>query len=130
MQIIEYSRWDHRIFCPVTGKSVFNEGMEPDVPTFRALWVEEVIDEPTIASPELAEAWATYAAREDVVEDGVDLRTFLSGIDQEGWVAFAFTSCGIACGPVSMTCWVVLDLQMEIDDEGETDVEAKDSATT
>jgi hypothetical protein len=36
-------------------------------------------------------------------------------VEREGWAAFCATSVGIACGPVSQTVWVVLDLSMDID---------------
>jgi hypothetical protein len=121
MQIIHYDRWDHRMFCPVTGQPVFDENMEPAVPTFRAFWVAEVMEEPTIASPELAEAWATYVARVDASqetdeEEWLDADQFLESVESTDLVAFRLTSHGIACGPISQTIWVVLDLGMEINE--------------
>jgi len=40
----------------------------------------------------------------------VDVVVFLQSVDQPAWVAFEFTSCGMACGPVCSTAWTVLDL--------------------
>jgi hypothetical protein len=121
MQIIHYDRWDHRMFCPVTGQPVFDENMEPAAPTFRALWIAEVMEAPTIALPELAEAWATYVARVDASQDTddeewLDADEFLASVESTDLVAFRLTSHGIACGPISETIWAVLDLGMEIDE--------------
>lgn len=122
MQIIHYERWDHRLCCPVTGQPVFDEHLEPAVPTFRGFWIAEVIEEPTITSPELTAAWAAYVARvqaseETDEEERLDVEEFLASVESADLVAFCMTSHGIACGPVSETIWVVLDLGMEIDEE-------------
>ena len=119
MQIVRYERWDRRLFCPVTGQPVFNEVMEPAVPTFRGLWIAEVIDEPTIAMPELQAAWTAYVAGVEASEEDewLDADAFLGGFESDTLVAFCVTSCGIACGPVSETIWVVLDLGLEIEEE-------------
>ena len=119
MQIVRYERWDRRFFCPVTGQPVFNDDGEVVAPTFRGLWIAEVIDEPTIAMPELEVAWSDYVARVDASddEDGLDANAFLGSVESDSLVAFCVTSCGMACGPVSETMWVVLDVAMEIDEE-------------
>jgi hypothetical protein len=117
MQIVHFARWDRRFFCPVTGIPVFTELGEVQAPTIRGVWVLECLEDPMNLSPELQEAWDEYASRPDVEEEGADVDAFLGSIEQDGLMAFCFTSHGIACGPVSETVWVVLDLQMDIDEE-------------
>lgn len=79
--------------------------------------MHEVPEEPMNLSPELQAAWDVYAVRPEVEEDGVDVDAFLEGIEQDGHVALCVTSHGMACGPVSETVWVVLDLQMEVEED-------------
>jgi hypothetical protein len=79
------------------------------------------MEEPTIVLPELAEAWATYVARVDASqetdeEEWLDADQFLESVESTDLVAFRLTSHGIACGPISQTIWVVLDLGMEINE--------------
>ena len=115
MQVIKYERWDENLFCPVTGTAVFNETGEPQAPTVRGVWVADVVDEPTSLHDDLQQTWERYVARPEVEEDGIDMDTFLGSVQEEGWVAFRVTSNGFACGPVSQTIWVVLDLQLELE---------------
>ena len=35
---------------------------------------------------------------------------FLKSLDKQGWVAFEINSCGMDCGLVCSTSWMVLDL--------------------
>ena len=119
MQVVHFERWDHRFHCPVTGKAVFSEIGEPQAPTIRGVWVHEVPDEPMALTSDLKMAWDAYLNGLDPDDYDIDIDAFLSSVEQEGWVAFCITSHGMACGPVSQTIWVVLDLAMEIDEDEE-----------
>lgn len=100
---------------------MLNERLESHVPTFRGLWIAEVIDEPTIVLPELQAAWTAYVARIEVSDDDemLDANDFLVGFESDTLVAFCLTSHSMACGPVAETIWVVLDLGVEIDNDEE-----------
>jgi len=116
MQILHYERWDHRFHCPVTGQPVFDEFGEPKAPSVRGVWVHEVPDEPMALAPELQTAWDAYVAGLDEEDADIDVDAFLDTVEHDGWAAFCITSHGLACGPVSQTVWVVLDLGIEVDE--------------
>lgn len=110
MQLIELQRDDWNFFCPSTGEPVFKDTGEPNARSIRGLWFDEVPNEPEVLANELREAWAAHVAVQDTADEGVDIPAFLQSVDQPGWVAFAITSRGMACGPVCNTTWTVLDL--------------------
>jgi hypothetical protein len=119
MQILHFERWDRRFHCPVTGRPVFTELGEVQAPTVRGVWVHEVPEEPMELAPELQTAWDAYLAGLDPEELDIDVDQFLGSVEHDGWAAFCITSRGMACGPVSETVWVVLDLAMDIDEVDE-----------
>jgi hypothetical protein len=119
MQILHYERWDHRFHCPVTGQPVFTELGEAQAPTVRGVWVQEVVEDPMSLAPELQTAWDGYLGGLDPEDLDIDVDAFLAGVEHDGWAAFCITSHGMACGPVSETIWVVLDLTMEVDEVDE-----------
>ncbi len=98
---------------------MLNEQLESAAPTFRGLWIAEVIDQPTIVLPELQAAWTAYVDRIEATDDDemLDADDFLDGFESDTLVAFCLTSQSLACGPVAETIWVVLDLGVEIDDD-------------
>lgn len=110
MELIELQRDDWNFFCPSTGEPVFKDTGEPNASSIRGLWFDEVPSEPEVLADELQAAWAAHLAIQDAAEECVDIPAFLQSVDQPGWVAFAITSCGMACGPVCNTTWTVLDL--------------------
>lgn len=110
MQLIELQRDDWNFFCPSTGEPVFKDTGEPNASSIRGLWFDELPSEPEVLADELRAAWAAHLAIQDAADDGVDIPAFLKSVDQPGWVVFAITSCGMACGPVCNTTWTVLDL--------------------
>jgi hypothetical protein len=63
MNLIRYTRWDDRVFCPVTGRPVFNGNMEPTDTTVRGVLALEVPEAPMLRNSSLAEEWQTYMER-------------------------------------------------------------------
>lgn len=111
MQIIRYTRDDLEQYCPVTGRPLLDAG-EPHAPSVRGVWVDELMEEPTIVSPELQAAWDAFVAAAEDSEDGdVDGEQFLEEFVRDGWVVFELTNTE---SDVPSRGWVVVDLEMEI----------------
>jgi hypothetical protein len=72
-----------------------------------------VPDEPELLREELKAQWAAHVAIQDAAEESVDVVAFLKSVDQQGWVAFEITSCGMACRPVCRTTCTMVALNSE-----------------
>jgi hypothetical protein len=77
MHIIAYERRDRDFFCPVTAQPVHDDMGLPVAPSFRALWVGEVMDEPTTFDAELQSARDAYVAKVQHTEEWIESEHFL-----------------------------------------------------
>lgn len=98
-----------QFFCPLTGEQILFEDAVQASPATVGIWYHEVPDDPELVKGDLANSWKQFLQDEEKLwDEGVD--GFLASVESEDLVAFELTSFGIACGPVSSTFWVVLDM--------------------
>lgn len=62
MQLIDLQLDHYNFYCPVSGAYIMldSEELNENALSFRAYWLDEYWDEPTIKDPVLAAAWALY----------------------------------------------------------------------
>jgi len=119
MQLIQLDLDNWNFFCPATGRPVYREDGEPNTPTFRGGWCDEVPEEPLDLAEELRPLWNAHLEAQEAADEGADVAAFLQSIERPNWVAFEITTRGMACGPVWSTAWTVLDLNaVDQDSEG------------
>jgi hypothetical protein len=105
------------LFCPATGEIICGPNeVNEKAKSLRGFWIGDVLEEPTIPDAKLRSAWRK-AVKEADGADSLMLERFLRGYAAPTWCAFAITTSGMACGPVSSTAWFVLDLDVEIETE-------------
>ena len=106
-------------FCPATGAQILGDELCDDsVPTVMGYWVDLALEDPVLKNPDLAAAWddysTIYAAKyEDEMPGSDELIEFLKAYKAPTWAVFEITTSGMACGPVSSTVWMVVDLDPE-----------------
>ena len=110
MQIVELALEHPNFFCPITGKRITGDEEYNRSPAQIGLFISEVPDDPEIYDPSLQSQWDAYLAKVEASDDFLSIADFLRGINNSGWVAFAITTSGIACGPVSSTAWYVFNV--------------------
>ena len=109
MQIIQLELDHDNFFCPVNGQRITGSQSYEASPAQLGMWVDLVIDEPEINSPELEAKWQHYV--EQLAEDDFTVMAeFFEAIDLPNHVCFEITTSGMACGPVSSTAWFVIDM--------------------
>ena len=110
MQLIKAHLNHFNFFCPATGQQILGDEVFEPSPATVGVWIDEMVEEPQHLSDAMQPAWDTYLAGLDEEEDWVDLPVFLRGVEEPNWVTFAITTSGMACGPVSSTVYVVIDM--------------------
>jgi len=111
----------HNFFCPATGVHILGEEHCDDTAqSLKAYWICEVFDEPSITDPEMKKAWTDYSEKFESENEGEtpgmkELELFLRNYSAPNWSVFEITTCGMSCGPISTTVWLVIDLNTEID---------------
>jgi hypothetical protein len=113
MKIIDIHLDHHNFFCPVTGAQITSDDAYEPSPAQVGMFHYEVPEEPEIHDPSLQALWDTYVAK---TED-LDLDEFLDSVDHPTWVAYKITTSGMACGPVSSTWIIVIDMNYEADED-------------
>ena len=113
MQLIELDLGHSNFFCPATGQQIVSEDFFEPSPATRGVWNDEMTEEPQNLSDEMEDLWNAYVDGIDEDENWIELPDFLRGVDQPNWVTFAITTSGLACGPVSSTVWIVIDMDDE-----------------
>jgi len=111
MQIVSLDLNHFDFFCPVTGTRILGAG-EGFIPSAAAKgsWYSEIIEEPEICDSKLRSLWDSYVEKQDQDDEFYDANEFFTAINEPTWVAFEITTSGMACGPVSSTAWVVIDM--------------------
>jgi hypothetical protein len=111
---------DHfNFFCPATGVQILGDELCDDsVPSLMGYWVDLSFEDPVLKNPDLHAAWESFSSAyaEENEEDSPgheDLTAFLKVYDAPNWAVFEITTSGMACGPVSSTVWLVIDLNVE-----------------
>lgn len=122
MNYNELNLHHHNFFCPATGVHILGEEhCDEAAQSLKAYWICEVFDEPVIKDPALEKSWAQYARKFEVEHEGEtagfkELEVFLRNYPAPNWSAFEITTCGMSCGPISSTVWLVLDMNTELDE--------------
>ena len=117
MQIVPLELDHDAFFCPVTGQQIFgNDTFQPSAAT-RGIWHSMAIEDTAeISDPELAEQWQAYMERQQAEDEFLDLDEFLRAVDKPKHVCFSLTSGHMACGPVWVTVWVVIDMNYDVEE--------------
>ena len=108
MQIIDLELDHNNFYCPVTGSKILSEDSFDSCPSLQGLWTNHS-EEPETLQGELEKLWKVYLEKLDE-DDFHDVPEFLKSVDNNDFVAFAVTTGGMACGPVSSTVWLVIDM--------------------
>ena len=115
MQIVEISATNYDFFCPVTGNQILSEdSFSPTAATVFAL-LQSCPERFTFATEELSKAFEEYSAknkRKDPEEFEVKWH-FLKKYYTKEVVCFEITYGGMACGPVSDTFYLGIDMSVE-----------------
>ena len=109
MKIIDLDLDHSNFFCPATGAQITSsDAYEPSAAQV-GMFHYEVPEAPDIQHPGLQALWDAYAAK----TEELDLDEFLASVDHGTWVAFKITTHGMACGPVSSTWILVIDMNYQ-----------------
>lgn len=119
MQIVELELNHYNFYCPATGHLILSDGGDgtENAKSLKGLWVDEVFEEPTFKDETFQKAWEEYYEKhldEDTDFEFDILEKFLKETKNETWVCYKITTSGMACGPVSTTVWLVIDMDTEI----------------
>jgi len=104
---------DHaNFYCPVTGKLITNHEVFQASPATVFTFVSDVGEFGQI-TPELQELWDSVEAEAEADEDdfAMDLfEKFAEKIKDDAIVCFEITTFGMACGPVSSTVRIAINM--------------------
>ncbi len=115
MNLIELNLENRNFHCPVTGLEIFGDDILEPPPATRGIWFHEIPEEPMSLSSEINQEWERYGEVVEAGEEWYDPDEFLGGLEKRNWVAFSITTSGIACGPVTSTVWIVIDMDHQED---------------
>jgi hypothetical protein len=116
MQLISLSLSHWNFYFPVTGKKITGDGEDLNItPSLKGVWVNEILDEPTISDSELCTAWDHFIENlsndenkeDDEYLDDSTIDTFFRNYPAPNWIAFR-----IQAGTASFneTTWFILDM--------------------
>jgi hypothetical protein len=118
MQIVQISTNSYNFFCLVTGAQIMSEDeFTPSDATVFAL-LQSCPESFTFATDELSKEFEHYCSKnrsKDPEEFGVKWQFLQEHFNNEV-VCFAITHRGMACGPVSDTFYLGLDLSISVDE--------------
>jgi hypothetical protein len=132
MEYTEFDSSNYKLYNPVIGDTIVDEWCNDDSESLIAYWIDEVFSEPIMNNPVFRKAWEDFSEKycEENEDDDPDyevLGEFLRDYENPQWKVYEITSCGMACGPVSTTVWMVVDKDTIIEDvEDEEDVEGEE----
>ena len=107
---------DHlNLYCPATGVQILSEeDMNDDAPSFVGYWLDEFMTEPTIKNKQLAADWEKFYDEFEEKQNREpkynEVEQFLIDYPEQNWVIYKITTCGMACGPVCNTVYIILDM--------------------
>ena len=134
MQEVELDLSHNNFFCPVTGQQITGDDFaNPEVPSIRFIYLPEIEDFETI-HPDLKpladrirkKIAAKQEKDEDYCEEFFDLfkEALKKAKANRSLVIYSITTSGIACGPVSETIHIGIDMDYEVEDEIDEDAES------
>ena len=116
-------------YCPVTGQLIKDDHTYQPSPATLFTFVDEVGDFETL-HPNLQGKWdkiKEQAENDEEEEDYIDTENlfdrFLEQVSITSLVCFIITTRGMACGPVSSTVRIGIDMNHVLDELGDTDDE-------
>ena len=116
MQIVRLDLDHNNFFCPATGKPIFDEGGVVS-PAVDFVYIYEVGEIDYASAPAQA-AWDGIEENEE--DPDFDLfERFVETYDARNLVCFEITTHGFACGPVSSTVAVGIDMNYDIEDHSD-----------
>ena len=129
MQEVEEDLSHNNFFCPVTGQQITGDDFaNPEVPSIRFIYLPEIEDFETIhpdLKPVADRIRKKIAAKqekdEDYCEEFFDLfkEALKKAKANRSLVIYSITTSGIACGPVSETVHIAIDMDYEEPDDNE-----------
>jgi len=115
MQLLDLELDHFNFYCPATGEQILSDDdCNDNAKSFVGYWLDEFMTEPTIKNKQLAADWEKFY---DELEEKHnrepkynEVEQFLIDYPQQNWVIYKITNCGMACGPVCNTVFIVLDM--------------------
>ena len=122
MKVYNYELSNYSMINSVTKEVIADEECHDDAESLIACWLDEVIDQPFIKDETLILAWESATSNldpenTDYLEFIDFMEKFLADYENPNWIVYKLTTSGIACGPVSMTAWYVVDKDVQIWEE-------------
>lgn len=122
-------------FCPVTGQLIKDDHTYQPSPATMFTFVDDVGEFETL-HPDLQEKWdkVKEQAEHEEEDEGDYIGTedlfdrFLEQVNNPSLVCFIITTRGMACGPVSSTVRIGIDMDREPDEMEDTEDEDEDDA--
>ena len=110
MQIVRLQLDHSNFYCPVTGQLIVNDEVFQASPATVFTYIDEVGEFEHIL-PELNEIWEGVEAEADDDDFAIDLfEKFVEKIEDGAIVCFEITTFGMACGPVSSTVRIAINM--------------------
>jgi hypothetical protein len=102
---------DHvNFYCPVTGEQIVSSELCTPSPATAFIYLDEIGDFVEI-SEEFAEINEKIIEKENEDEDFFHFETFMKAIKKiKNLIVFSITTRGMACGPVSSTVHIGIDM--------------------
>ena len=122
MKVYDYELSNYSMINSVTKEVIIDEGCNDDAESLIACWLDDFIDQPLIKDETLRLAWESSTRNldpenTDFLEFIEFMEKFLAEYDNPKWIVYKLTTNGMACGPVSMTAWYVVDKDVQIWEE-------------
>lgn len=112
MQSVELDLSHHNFFCPITGQAILSdEHFEPSEATLFA-FLDDVGDFVFIRSD--LETKCQQLEKDDDTTIDQFLCELLESVDSANLVCYSITTRGIACGPVSSTIRIAVDMDHSV----------------
>lgn len=110
MQTVKLELDHSNFYCPVTGQLITGDQVFQASPATVFTYVSEVGEFEQI-TPELKELWDSVEAEADEDDFDIDLfEKFAEKIEDDAIVCFEITTFGMACGPVSSTVRIAINM--------------------
>jgi len=117
MQIVNLDLSHFNFYCPVTGQLISNDELFEESPATVFSYIDEVQEFQKIV-PDLEEIWKKIEDEADEDDFPWDLfEKFAGKIKNDSIVCFQITTRGMACGPVSSTVRIGINMDYQSEDQ-------------
>jgi hypothetical protein len=118
MHIAEFTSSQNKLYCPITGQLVYNNGIVTPSSALMGFWHNEIIDMPQIFNKDFETDWQNhFTAFEHENENdtfcSIELEEFFKAYSKPHWLTISLKTTTLACGPVENTVWFIFDMETE-----------------